>query len=119
MPTSTASWQNWSDEQLKVATYLRLRKELGLPTDPLESPGAFGFTATKGRWWPARHVDYLDAKLQDLAVRRIRRLIVMEPPRHGKSELGSRWFPAWYLGMRPEERVILSMNNDEGVNNAA
>jgi hypothetical protein len=30
------------------------------------------------------------------------------PPRHGKSELVSRYFPAWYLGTFPDRRVILA-----------
>lgn len=30
------------------------------------------------------------------------------PPRHGKSELTSRYFPAWYLGTYPDRRVILT-----------
>lgn len=36
------------------------------------------------------------------------RLVVEMPPRHGKSELVSRWFPAWYIGTHPEHRVILT-----------
>lgn len=35
-------------------------------------------------------------------------MIVTEPPRHGKSELISRYFPAWYLGIFPDERIILT-----------
>lgn len=30
------------------------------------------------------------------------------PPRHGKSELISKYFPAWYLAVHPEHRVILA-----------
>ncbi len=30
------------------------------------------------------------------------------PPRHGKSELTSKYFPAWFLGTFPERRVILT-----------
>lgn len=30
------------------------------------------------------------------------------PPRHGKSELASKYFPAWYLGVHPEHRIILA-----------
>ncbi len=30
------------------------------------------------------------------------------PPRHGKSELTSRYFPAWYLGTFPDRRVIFT-----------
>jgi predicted phage terminase large subunit-like protein len=32
----------------------------------------------------------------------------MMPPRHGKSELCSKYFPAWYLGMHPNDRIILT-----------
>lgn len=34
--------------------------------------------------------------------------MVFCPPRHGKSELISRYLPAWYLGTRPTENVILT-----------
>jgi predicted phage terminase large subunit-like protein len=34
------------------------------------------------------------------------RLLIIMPPRHGKSELASKHFPAWYLGRHPEKRVI-------------
>lgn len=30
------------------------------------------------------------------------------PPRHGKSEFVSRYFPAWYLGRFPDKRIILT-----------
>ena len=43
----------------------------------------------------------------DVAAGRIKRLIVSMPPRHGKSELVSRYFPAWYLGTFPDKRIIL------------
>lgn len=29
------------------------------------------------------------------------------PPRHGKSEFTTRYFPAWFLGRRPDKRVII------------
>jgi predicted phage terminase large subunit-like protein len=34
------------------------------------------------------------------------RLMLLVPPRHGKSELASRRFPAWYLGRHPEKQFI-------------
>lgn len=34
------------------------------------------------------------------------RLMVLMPPRHGKSELASVRFPAWFLGQNPDKRVI-------------
>jgi hypothetical protein len=36
----------------------------------------------------------------------IDRLMLLVPPRHGKSELASRRFPAWYLGKHPERSFI-------------
>src|SRR5262249_31499758 len=36
----------------------------------------------------------------------IDRLMLLVPPRHGKSELASRRFPAWYLGLHPERHFI-------------
>lgn len=34
------------------------------------------------------------------------------PPRHGKSELASIRFPAWYLGRNPDKRIILASYAD-------
>ncbi len=34
-------------------------------------------------------------------------MIVMMPPRHGKSSLISQYFPAWYLGTYPDDDIIL------------
>ena len=71
------------------------------------------FTPADSRWIHARHVDYLDQILVDLYAGVYRELgyvgvIVEEPPRHGKSELCSHYNPAWYLGTRPDDRIILA-----------
>ena len=49
----------------------------------------------------------LSTALADVAHGDIERLIVSMPPRHGKSELTSHWFPAWYLALNPADRIIL------------
>lgn len=36
------------------------------------------------------------------------RLLIFKPPRHGKSQLAARNFPAWVLGRQPDTRVILA-----------
>jgi predicted phage terminase large subunit-like protein len=36
----------------------------------------------------------------------VQRLMIFAPPRHGKSELVSRRFPAWYLGRHPGRQFI-------------
>lgn len=34
--------------------------------------------------------------------------MVFMPPRHGKSEMISHWFPVWWLGTFPDQRVIMA-----------
>ena len=46
----------------------------------------------------------------------IGRLMVFMPPRHGKTELVSRQFPAWLLGRRPDTRIILTSYNGDRAN---
>lgn len=60
-----------------------------------------------GKYLIAPHINILNKKLLDVAGGRTKRLIVNMPPRHGKSELISRYFPAWYLGTYPDRRIIL------------
>lgn len=63
---------------------------------------------SEGRWVPYEHLLVLNRKLIEVETGACKRLIVQMPPRHGKSELISRWFPAWYLGRHPDHRVILA-----------
>lgn len=39
------------------------------------------------------------------------RLMILMPPRHGKSELASRMFPAWHLGRQPDHEIIACSYN--------
>lgn len=39
------------------------------------------------------------------------RLMLLMPPRHGKSELASRMFPAWHLGRYPDHEIIACSYN--------
>ena len=41
-----------------------------------------------------------------VAARESPRLMIFMPPRHGKSEIGSRSFPAWHLGRYPDHEFI-------------
>jgi predicted phage terminase large subunit-like protein len=43
---------------------------------------------------------------QDVRDKKSPRLMLFMPPRHGKSELASRNFPAWHLGHCPKHEVI-------------
>lgn len=53
------------------------------------------------------HLVIIDA-LQRLAERKYQRLIVMCPPRHGKSELVSVLFPAWCFVRNSSEHIIVA-----------
>lgn len=53
------------------------------------------------------HLTIIDA-LQRLAERKYQRLIVMCPPRHGKSELVSVLFPAWCFVRNSSEHIIVA-----------
>jgi len=60
----------------------------------------------------ASHLAAVDRALME-TVERGGRLMVFCPPRHGKSELISKWLPAWYLGCHPDRRVILCSHTQE------
>lgn len=54
------------------------------------------------------HIRMLASKLEAVERGEISRLAVFMPPRHGKSNLASEIFPAWYLGRRPDEQVMFT-----------
>ena len=43
---------------------------------------------------------------QDIIDKKSPRLMLFMPPRHGKSEIASRCFPAWHLGNHPNHEII-------------
>lgn len=47
----------------------------------------------------------------DVAAKRSPRLMLLLPPRHGKSELASKNFPAWHLGRHPQHEFIACSYN--------
>lgn len=55
-----------------------------------------------------KHIKLLGQYLMAVERGEIKRLIVMMPPRHGKSETTTVKFPAWYLGRHPDRRVIIA-----------
>lgn len=59
------------------------------------------------------HIRLIDNALVDVARGRIKRLAIFMPPRHGKSELCSRTFPAWYLATNPTQRLMLASYESE------
>jgi predicted phage terminase large subunit-like protein len=108
--------RSWSDEIASLPSLLPYASEAELQLLEkdlaLLSPGSFAQIASEERWTPARHLAYLDAaiteSIEQAARGELEGLVVSMPPQHGKSELCSRYLPAWYLGCHPDRRVILT-----------
>lgn len=54
-----------------------------------------------------KHHRILADLLMDIAEGREQRVCVNMPPRHGKSQLVSIFFPAWFLGKHPDKKVLM------------
>ncbi|AYN86401.1 phage terminase large subunit [Commensalibacter melissae] len=61
---------------------------------------------TKPDYRAGLHLNLLCKKLEAVERGEVKRLMVFMPPRHGKSELISKRFPAWFLGRNPTKQVI-------------
>lgn len=53
------------------------------------------------------HHKRLASLLEDIEARRKDRICVSVPPRHGKSQLVSIYYAAWYMGRNPTHKVML------------
>jgi predicted phage terminase large subunit-like protein len=61
----------------------------------------------------APHHRMIADRLEAVERGEITRLAIFMPPRHGKSELASRRFPAWYLGRNPKAEIIAASYNSD------
>ncbi len=66
--------------------------------------------ATHPNYTPSWHHHLIAEKLERVERGEIKRLFITMPPRHGKSELASIRFPAWYLGRNPTKKIIAVSN---------
>jgi predicted phage terminase large subunit-like protein len=65
---------------------------------------------------PAAHHYRIAEKLEAVERGEIDRLMIFMPPRHGKSELASKRFPAWCLGRKPTRQIIAASYNSDLAN---
>ena len=67
--------------------------------------------------WPefieGAHHRHIAQKFNDLANKKINRLIVNMPPRHTKSEFASYLLPAWMVGRNPKLKIIQATHTGE------
>jgi predicted phage terminase large subunit-like protein len=85
------------------------------------------FVQYQSPWYRAARHHRLVAEYLELVETYIRtggrtgigRLMILMPPRHGKTELVSKHFPAWVMGKNPDKRVIMcSYGADLAVDNS-
>lgn len=90
-------------------------KELGLNKSSIpDDPATFAEKYSQGTrvpWQRARHLEVLNDKLVAASAGKCPRLIVEEPPRHGKSEFCTFWYPLWVLARNPRARIIIASYN--------
>src|SRR5580704_7702532 len=73
------------------------------------TPALFASRVSQGRWTMTPHLAAIDRAIVETILGKSEPILVIEaPPRHGKSELVSRYLPAWFLGVFPDRRVILT-----------
>lgn len=71
------------------------------------STGLISFTEyTFGRYKTAPHHRIIAEQLERVERGEVDRLMLLVPPRHGKSELASKRFPAFYLGRQPHKQFL-------------
>lgn len=71
-------------------------------------PVAWAMYASEGRWQRSYHLQVLSEYLMKVYTGEIKRLAISFPPRHGKSELVTKYFASWWMGVHPEDEVIIS-----------
>ncbi|QOC56003.1 terminase [Gordonia phage Clown] len=81
--------------------------ELGIPVNDTTSPGQLALKHDTSQV-QRPHLEAIDDVLIKLLAEPNRRQMIFVPPQTGKSTRTSRWFPFWWLTMRPKDRIILA-----------
>lgn len=68
---------------------------------------------TKPNYEAGKHHELIAATLERVERGELKRVMFFLPPRHGKSELVSRRFPAWYIGRNDNKQIISSSYNSD------
>jgi len=90
------------------------------PVESSERYSLIGFTRFRfAKYRPSKVHEYVAAQLERVERGEIDRLMIRLPPRHGKTELAGRSFPAFCLGRNPSRQFLAasassSLANDIG-----
>jgi predicted phage terminase large subunit-like protein len=92
-------WSPKAVDAVKVAAELIRRKD--------SAAHLIDFTEyTFPRYRTAPHHRLIAEQLERVERGEVDRLMLLVPPRHGKSELASHRFPAWFLGRQPDKQFL-------------
>lgn len=72
------------------------------------SPASLAYVTGMNKWLPFEHLLKMDEYIMRVYAGEIDRLIIESSVRHGKSELVSHHTPAWWLGNKPDDQIILA-----------
>ncbi|WP_316397339.1 terminase large subunit domain-containing protein [Bradyrhizobium sp. 33ap4] len=99
---------------LERADAATLARERFMPFIKFTSPDPEAPNDVKrSRYKNARHHDATARALEEVEKANYEFLILVEPPRHGKSEQVSRRLPPWYIGRHPNHNVVVATYSDE------
>ena len=74
----------------------------------LISPATLAFADTQGKWKLTKHLEVMTRALVEAWATPNSRTALIVPFQHGKSVLGSTYYPAWVLLRWPETRIALA-----------
>jgi predicted phage terminase large subunit-like protein len=104
------------DKQLSLlerrAAALRAREDL-LAFTKFTIPDPEAIDVNKTKYEAARFHVEIAKVLEQVERGEIKHLIFCMPPRHGKTELATKRFAAWYSGRHPEQDVIVAASGDD------
>ena len=79
----------------------------------LATPASAAYYLSRKQWLVPPHLRYISDEITKAVLSGGGRLLIMVPPRHGKSELVSKYLASWFLGNWPSKRIILTGYNDD------
>jgi predicted phage terminase large subunit-like protein len=75
-------------------------------------PSRYAEHMSDGKWIRYAWIAFVMERVRERVLAGNARIVINAPPRHGKSHGLSFWFPAWYLSLFPDRRVILASYGD-------
>ena len=115
--TSLQSASDSSQRQLLLSSMAELQALTKQLAARQARNSLLGFTEfTNPLYQRARHHTLIAEALEEVERGDNDRLMIFMPPRHGKSELASKRFPAWCLGRDPKRQIIAASYNSDLAN---